>query len=96
MIQELSRQALRGRARRQGLSVLVDACRLGKRNGVPVKGITLTHSRPEAAILRSVRFGRIDLVVVGTSLRQGEAKFLGRCSAALIRRLRAPVLLIAR
>jgi Kef-type K+ transport system membrane component KefB/nucleotide-binding universal stress UspA family protein len=87
---------LRGRARRQGLSVLVDARRLGKRSGVPVKGITLTHSRPEAAILRSVRFGGFDLVVVGTSLRQGEAKFLGPRSAALIRMLRAPVLLIAR
>jgi hypothetical protein len=46
--------------------------------------------------LRSVRFGRFDLVVVGTSLRQGEAKFLGPRSAALIRMLRAPVLLIAR
>ena len=33
-------ELLRGRARRQGLSVLVDARRLGKRSGVPVKGIT--------------------------------------------------------
>jgi nucleotide-binding universal stress UspA family protein len=89
-------ELLRGRARRQGLSVLVDARRLGKRSGVPVIGITLTHSRPEAAILRTVRLRRYALVVVGTSLRQAEAKFLGPRSAALLRALRIPVLLIAR
>jgi nucleotide-binding universal stress UspA family protein len=89
-------ELLRGRARRQGLSVLVDARRLGKRSGVPVKGITVTHSRPEAAALRVARAGRYDLVVVGTSLRQGEARFLGPRSAALLRALRSPVLLVAR
>ena len=41
-------ELLRGRARRQGLSVLVDARRLGKRSGVAVKGITATNPRPEA------------------------------------------------
>jgi nucleotide-binding universal stress UspA family protein len=87
---------LRGRARRQGLSVLVDVRRLGKRSGVPVKGITLTHSRPEAAIARTAQLGRYDLVVVGTALRQGEARFLGPRSSALLRALRSPVLLIAR
>ena len=89
-------ELLRGRARRQGLSVLVDARRLGKRSGVPVKGITVTHSRPEAAILRTAQVGRYHLVVVGTSLRQGDARFLGPRSAALLRALRSPVLLVAR
>jgi K+:H+ antiporter len=89
-------ELLRGRARRQGLSVLVDVRRLGKRSGVPVKGITVTHSRPEAAILRMARVGRYDLVVIGTSLRQGDAKFLGPRSAALLRALQGPTLLIAR
>jgi Kef-type K+ transport system membrane component KefB/nucleotide-binding universal stress UspA family protein len=89
-------ELLRGRSRRQGLSVLVDARRLGKRSGVRVKGITVIHSRPEAAIRRAAQTGRYDLVVVGTSLRQGEAKFLGPRSAALVRALRSPVLLIAR
>jgi Kef-type K+ transport system membrane component KefB/nucleotide-binding universal stress UspA family protein len=88
-------ELLRGRARRQGLSVLVDVRRLGKRSGVPVKGITVTHSRPEAAILRLARVGRYDLVVIGTSLRQGDAKFLGPRSAALLRALQRPTLLIA-
>jgi K+:H+ antiporter len=88
-------ELLRGRARRQGLSVLVDARRLGKRSNVPVKGVTMTHSKPEAAIQRAARTGGYDLVVVGTSLRQGETKFLSPRSAALVRALRPPVLLIA-
>jgi nucleotide-binding universal stress UspA family protein len=89
-------ELLRGRARRQGLSVLVDVRRLGKRSGVPVKGITVTHSKPEAAILRLARTGRYDLIVIGTSLRQGDVKFLGPRSGALVRALRCPTLLIAR
>jgi Kef-type K+ transport system membrane component KefB/nucleotide-binding universal stress UspA family protein len=89
-------ELLRGRARRQGLSVLVDARRLGKRSGVAVKGVTVTNSRPEVEIRRAARAARYDLVVVGTSLRQGETKFLSPRSSALVRALRSPVLLVAR
>jgi len=89
-------EMLRGRTRRQGLSLLVDARRLGKRSGVSVKGISVTNSRPEVEIRRAARAGRYDLVVVGTSLRQGETKFLSPRSSALVRSLRSPVLLIAR
>jgi K+:H+ antiporter len=89
-------EMLRGRARRQGLSLLVDARRLGKRSGVSVKGISVTNSRPEVEIRRVARTGRYDLIEVGTSLRQGETKFLSPRSSALIRSLRSPVLLIAR
>ena len=81
---------LRGRARRLGLSLLVDARRLGRRTGVPVKGVTETNIR------RAARRGRHDLVVLGTSLRTGNAKFLSARSLALIEALRCPVLLIAR
>jgi nucleotide-binding universal stress UspA family protein len=89
-------ELLRGRTRRQGLSVLVDARRLGKRSGVAVKGVTVTNSRPEVEIRRAARAARYDLVVVGTSLRQGETKFLSPRSSALVRALRSPVLLVAR
>ena len=87
---------LRGRARRQGMSVLVDVHRLGKRSGVAVKGLTATNLQPEVEIRHALRGGRFDLVVLGTSLRQGETKFLGPRSAALLRTIRTPVLLIAR
>jgi Kef-type K+ transport system membrane component KefB/nucleotide-binding universal stress UspA family protein len=89
-------ELLRGRSRRQGLSVLVDVRRLGKRSGVSVKGVTITDSRPEVAIQRAARAGRYDLIVVGTSLRQGEGRFLGPRSSALLRALQCPVLLVTK
>jgi Kef-type K+ transport system membrane component KefB/nucleotide-binding universal stress UspA family protein len=89
-------ELLRGRSRRQGLSVLVDVRRLGKRSGVSVKGVTITDSRQVAAIQRAARAGRYDLVVIGTSLRQGEERFLGPRSSALLRALRCPILLVAK
>ncbi|HTO83599.1 MAG TPA: cation:proton antiporter [Methylomirabilota bacterium] len=89
-------QLLRGRPRRFGMSVLVDVHRAGRRAGVAVKGLTATNVRPEMEIRRAARAGRFDLVLLGTSLRQGETKFLGPRTSALLRELRTPVLLIAR
>jgi Kef-type K+ transport system membrane component KefB/nucleotide-binding universal stress UspA family protein len=87
---------LRGRARRPGMSLLVDIHRLGKRSGVAVRGLTATNTRPETEIRRAVRGGRFNLVVLGTSLRQGEAKFLGPRSSVLVRSVNTPMLLVAR
>jgi nucleotide-binding universal stress UspA family protein len=87
---------LRGRARRPGISLLVDAHRLGKRSGVPVRGLTATNSKPDTEIRRALRGGRFDLVVLGTSLRQGETKFLGSRMARLLRGIRTPALVITR
>jgi nucleotide-binding universal stress UspA family protein len=87
---------LRGRARRAGISLLVDAHRLGKRGGVPVKGLTATNAHPDKEIQRTLKGGRFDMVVLGTSLRQGETKFLGSRMASLLRRIRTPALVIAR
>jgi len=87
---------LRGRARRLGISVLVDAHRLGKRGGVAVKGLTATNTQLETEIRRAARRGRYDLIVLGTSLRRGDTKFLGPRTLGLIQSLRLPVLLIAR
>ncbi|MEI7871995.1 MAG: cation:proton antiporter [Alphaproteobacteria bacterium] len=86
---------LRGRARRRGMSVLVDARRLGKHSGVSVKGITAVNVRPEAEILEATLAGPYDLVVMGVSLRRGETKFIGPRSAAILRTIRTPVLMIA-
>ena len=87
---------LRGRARRQGMSILVDARQLGRRSNVTVKGLTATNSKPEIVIEREARSGRYGLVLLGASLRQGDSKFLGPGSAALLRSLDMPTLLIAR
>jgi nucleotide-binding universal stress UspA family protein len=85
---------LRGPARRQGLSHLAEARRLGERNDVPVNAIYVIHARPEAAIQRAARAERYDLVVVGTSLREGATKFLGPRGSALLRTLDSPTLLV--
>jgi Kef-type K+ transport system membrane component KefB/nucleotide-binding universal stress UspA family protein len=87
---------LRGRARRQGLSLLLNARRLGKQVGVPVRGVSVVHPRPEVEIRRAAGSLRHDLVVIGTSLRQGETRFLSPRSSALVRSLRVPLLLVAR
>ena len=87
---------LRGRARRPGISLLVDAHRLGRRSGVPVRGITATNAKADTEIRRTLRGGRFDLVLLGTSLRQGETKFLGSRMAELLSRIRTPALVIAR
>jgi len=84
-----------GRLRRAGMAVLVDAHRLGKRSGVTVNGLTATNMRPDMEIRRAARRGHYDLVVLGTSLRHGEARFLGTRMLALVQSLRVPVLLIA-
>lgn len=85
-----------GRTRRAGMSVLVEAHRLGKRGGVAVKGLTATNLRADIEIRRAVRRGEYDLVVLGASLRHGEAKFLGTRMLALVQTLPVPVLLVAR
>jgi Kef-type K+ transport system membrane component KefB/nucleotide-binding universal stress UspA family protein len=87
---------LRSRSRRLGPSVLVDAKRLGKRSDLSVKALTAINARPEMEIVRLARTGSYDLLVLGTSLRQAETKFIGPRTAALVRAIRIPVLLVAR
>jgi nucleotide-binding universal stress UspA family protein len=89
-------QLLRGRVSRHGLSLLEDARRLGKRAGVAVEAVTVANSKPEVEIRRAARRAHYDLIVIGTSLRQGEMKFLSPRSTSLARSLRTPVLLVAR
>ena len=85
---------LRGRAHRLGKSVLVDARRLGKRSGVRIDALTRMNVPPDLAIRRAASAGRFDLVVLGAALRLGDKKFLGPGSEALVRALKAPVLLV--
>jgi nucleotide-binding universal stress UspA family protein len=86
---------LRGRARRFGMSILVDARALGKQSGVRVEALTAMESRPEIAIRRAIAQGGFDLVVAGAVFRVGEKKFMGPRSTALVRSINAPLLLIA-
>ena len=62
--------------------------------GCPVLVHLYGSTSPEAAIQRVARAGRYDLVVVGTSLREGATKSLGPRSSALLRNLNSPTLLV--
>jgi Kef-type K+ transport system membrane component KefB/nucleotide-binding universal stress UspA family protein len=84
------------RTSKPGTSVLAEARRLGKLSGVAVRGLTRVNGRPELEIGRFARPGRYDLLVVGTSLRRAEKKFLSPRTASLLRSVRMPILLIAR
>ncbi|MBS0243308.1 MAG: universal stress protein, partial [Proteobacteria bacterium] len=87
---------LRGVGRREGLSVLVDARRLGRRSGVDVEGLTVTSPRPMAEISRLSRTGRFDLLVLGVTLRRTETRFLSPRGFALVQSSGCPVLLVGR
>lgn len=87
---------LRGRARRAGISVLVGIHRMGKRAGVPVRGLTATNHHPETEIRRAAGRGRYDLIVIGTTLRHGDGKFLSSGALSLLQELQSPVLLVTR
>lgn len=84
-----------GRSRRAGMSLLVDAHRLGKRSGVAVKGLTATNERFDIEIRRAVRRGRYDLVVLGASLHHGEPRFVGPGVLGLVQSLHVSVLVVA-
>ena len=75
---------------------LITELRSAIRSLARVKGLTATNAKPETEIRRALHGGRFDLIVVGTSLRQGETKFLGPRTASLLRGIRTPALVIAR
>jgi nucleotide-binding universal stress UspA family protein len=64
-------------------------------NEVQVKALTAVDAQPEEAIRRAAAAGAFDLVILGSSLHVGGSKFLGCRSAALVRAIRTPVLLVA-
>jgi nucleotide-binding universal stress UspA family protein len=88
---------LRGRTTaRTTISVLKDVRSRAKRAGLNISTVTLSSARPEKVILRMSNREKFDLVVVGIDLKIAEQWFVGPRSRALIRNMRAPLLLIVR
>lgn len=54
-----------------------------------------TDLAPQDAILRSVKRGRFDLVVMGVNRRPGEALFFGNVAGAVIEAAESSVLLLS-
>lgn len=67
---------------------------LGKREGVIVKPIVKAGKSPESVILRQIKRGRHNLVVVGVKVRPGEKVFFGRRIAVLLEQATCSVLVV--
>lgn len=63
-----------------------DILAIGKREGVQVQPLVKLHRMPEAAILRQIKHGRHNLVVLGVKLRPAEQLFFGHGVSALLER----------
>jgi len=76
-------------------ATLRDIVELGKAYGVEVKGTLRSRRAAENAIIREVRGGNYDLVVMGVSPRPGEQLFFGEVPADLLARAPCSLLFVA-
>ena len=68
---------------------------LGKAYGVDVKGTIRSRRTAENAIIREIRDGGYDLLVMGVSPRPGDQLFFGEVPADLLQRSPCSLLFIA-
>ena len=76
-------------------ATLRDIVELGKAYGVEVKGTLRSRRTAENAIIREVRDGDYDLLVMGVSPRPGEQLFFGEVPADLLARAPCSLLFVA-
>jgi nucleotide-binding universal stress UspA family protein len=77
-----------------GRSLVKDIQELGEREGVKVRPLVKVRNEPEAAIIRQIRRGRHNLVVVGVKVRSGDKLFFGRRIAVLLESSPCSLLLV--
>ncbi len=68
---------------------------LGEREGVPVKTMVKVRRVPETAILRQIKKGKHNLVVVGAKVRPSEGLFFGHSIKVLLERSRSSLLVVS-
>ena len=71
-----------------------DLQELGEREGVPVKTVVKVRRVPESVILRQIKRGKHNLVVLGVSVRPGEGVFFGHKVKVLLERVPCSLLLV--
>jgi nucleotide-binding universal stress UspA family protein len=76
-------------------AIIREIVRLGDPYGVEVKGALRRTSTPQEAILRQLKVGDYNLLVMGVSPRPGEQLFFGQVPAELLRRAECSVLFVA-
>jgi Kef-type K+ transport system membrane component KefB/nucleotide-binding universal stress UspA family protein len=77
-----------------GRALVRDIVALGEREGVKVRPLTKARRSPEETILRQIRRGRHNLLVLGVKARQGQRLFFGRRIAVLIERAPCSLLIV--
>jgi Kef-type K+ transport system membrane component KefB/nucleotide-binding universal stress UspA family protein len=76
-------------------AILRDAVRLGEQFGVPVRPAVRAHADAEEAILRQLKIGEHNLIVMGVSPRPGATLFFGDAPAAVLKQSHRSILLVA-
>jgi Kef-type K+ transport system membrane component KefB/nucleotide-binding universal stress UspA family protein len=87
--------AWRGRGGTPEQALLRDICRIGEQLGVRVRTATRRNPEPEEAILRQMKLGGHDLIVMGVSPRPGPNLFFGDVPAAILERADRSVVFVA-
>ena len=90
-----SRSAASSPTRLQQEAILKDVVALAERYGTDVRTAVRIETTPEDAILREVRRGRHDLIVMGVNRRPGEVLFFGNVAQAVLNATEASVLFVA-
>jgi len=76
-------------------AIIREIVRLGDPYGVEVKGALRRSSTPQETILRQLKVGDYNLLVMGVSPRPGEQLFFGRVPAEALERAECSVLFVA-
>jgi nucleotide-binding universal stress UspA family protein len=76
-------------------AILKDIVALGERYGRPIRTAVQVDIAPEEAILRKVRSGRHNLIVMGVNRRPGETLFFGNVAAAVLQQAKVSVLFVS-
>lgn len=80
---------------RPGRAVLKDIKELGAREGVSVKTVAEVRRTAEPAILKQVRKGKHNLLVLGANVRSGEGLFFGHSVIVLLQKSNCSLLIVS-
>jgi len=78
-----------------GREVLNDIKLLGKREGITVKAVAEVRRTAEPTIIRQIKKGRHNLLILGANVRPGERLFFGHSVKALLERAPCSVLIVS-
>jgi nucleotide-binding universal stress UspA family protein len=76
-------------------ATLKDIVRLGEQLGVSVRTAARRHAAAEEAILRQMRIGKHNLIIMGVSPRTGSNLFFGSVAAGVLERSDCSILFVS-